>query len=82
MTPTTDKEMILSPNSWPSWPILPMKRSGNQSPSCGLIVGDPNNGKVYFVPGANIWHIDDEFIKNNGSFVQVDALLAQGWTVD
>ena len=81
--PKTDREMMLDPDSWGRWPLLPLKRPRSEEPNCAMIVGDPTKeGTVYLVPGANIWHIDDEFIAKNGSFVPVDDVLAQGWEID
>lgn len=81
-TPKTDREMILSPNDWPKWPVLPMKRRADRNPSCGIIVGDPFDGKIWFVPGANAFRIDDEFIKQHAIKITIDDLLAQGWVID
>lgn len=82
-TPTTDREMILSPNHWSQWPFLPMKRPQDRDPSCGLVLGEPTDGDVvFFVPGANIWHIDDDYNMKHGQLIKVDDLLAEGWKVD
>lgn len=76
----TDREMILDPNDWPNWPYLPVvKRSGDGA--CGVILGDPQGDKVFFVPGANIWHMPDD-VTERGSLRDVDELLAEGWEVD
>jgi hypothetical protein len=81
-TPKSTRGMILSPNDWPRWPVLPMKRHGDRKPNCGLIIGDPSDGKVWFVPGANAFRADQEFIDKNAIRITIDDLIAQGWMVD
>jgi len=78
----TDKELILNPDKWSKWPMLPLKRQASYSPDCGLIVGDPIGDVVYFVPNVNIWHPDKEKIEKTGRNVRVDELLKEGWVVD
>ena len=62
--------------------MLPMKRSQDHQPSCGIIFGDPIDNKVWFIPGANIWRIADGDLNKNGKLVSIDDLLAEGWEVD
>jgi len=80
--PKTDREMILSPDHWSRWPILPLKRSSSAEPSIGCVVGDPEGENVYFVPGMNLWDVDDDRIAVNGRNVNVDELIKEGWIVD
>jgi hypothetical protein len=80
--PKTDREKILSPDHWPRWPILPLKRSASAKPNIGCIVGDPEGENVYFVPDMNMYGIDDDRIAVNGRSVNVDELIKEGWIVD
>jgi hypothetical protein len=77
----TDKEKILNPDRWPFWPKLPMIRH-DQKPNVGIIYGDPSNGEVMFVPGANVFSVTGIQIAKDGVKVNIDELLAQGWKVD
>jgi len=78
-----DLKMILSPNDWPKWPLLPMKRHGDRSPNCGIIIGDPSKqGTVYFVPGAYIFRLNEEQTTRDGIMVSAVSLLNEGWQVD
>ena len=78
--PKTDREMILDPDSWPKWPILPLVRRGRDV-SCAIIYGDPGkDGQVLFVEGANMYTGKDSW--KNGVLRQVDDVLADGWVVD
>jgi hypothetical protein len=80
--PPTDREWLLQPNLWPKWPVCPLKKTDG---SCALVFGDPakmgNTWHVWFVPNANIWHMDDETIRK-GSYEPLDKILADGWVVD
>ena len=82
----TDREWLLNPDKWPKWPICPLKRvQSYDSPNTALVFGDPvrTDGiwTVWFVPGGNIWHIEDDTIKK-GSWEPIDKILAEGWEVD
>lgn len=75
-----DLEMIQSPDRWPSWPRLPLKKRG--SFECGYVVNksfDDNTvvPKVYL---ATIFenHNSDNFKE----YTNLEALLDDGWTVD
>lgn len=79
----TDREWILHPDKWPKWPVCPLKRRSDHGSA--LVFGDPvrTDGiwTVWFVPGGNIWHMEDDTIKK-GSFEPIDKILAEGWEVD
>ena len=77
-----DKEMILSPDRWPVWPKLPLKRYGYEQDHGFVFNGSLNDDdpepKVYL---ATIFHSIDKstlFIE----YTDIDALLDDGWTVD
>jgi hypothetical protein len=82
----TDRDWLLQPDLWPKWPVCPLvNRKPEAKVTTGLVFGDPTKmdytWHVWFVPGGNIWHMDDETIKK-GSYEPLDALLAAGWEVD
>ena len=76
----TDKQMILSPDDWPKWPLLPMIKRGDD-PACGVIVGDPQGDYVWFVTPAYVFRITEAEI-NKVVRWHVDDLIADGWEVD
>lgn len=83
--PLTDREFLLDPNRWPQWPHLPMKRIVNHDREQGVIFGDPtkmgNDWCVWFVLGANLWHLKDDTYKQ-GQYEKIDDLLNAGWKID
>jgi hypothetical protein len=77
-----DKEMILSPDRWPTWPKLPLKRHGYEQNHGfafnGSLKDDNTRPRVYL---ATIFHaIDDATLYIE--YTDIDALLDDGWTVD
>lgn len=78
-----DFNMIMHPNNWPKWPLLPMKRHGDRTPSCGVIVGDPSKfGTVCFLPGAYIFRMPEDTQTRETQIVPALQLLEDGWQVD
>lgn len=70
-----DREMLLSPLTWPAWPWLPMKRSkGHGWPDFGRVYADDTTAgePVRLFDGAG----------EPASYKDVDALLDDGWRVD
>ncbi len=83
-TERDDRAFLLSPDDWPRWPILPMKKKGEfwkEERGHGFVfAGHPDT--IYF---KNIWDIKAEdkvadYPKQ--VYADVDALLADGWIVD
>jgi hypothetical protein len=75
------KHMLATPNDWPIWPVLPIKRYANQgdSPEMGYVLGDPVWPlKVY---AGNIYEIstDDPIA---GEYTDAEGFLDAGWVVD
>lgn len=74
-----DREMILTPDNWPIWPNLPLKRVGkwehgflkNTSLSDDTVEMRVYLGTVFGGPGGSFVDYED-----------VDALLDDKWTVD
>jgi len=76
-----DKSLILSPTTWPQWPLLPLiNRTENK---CGFIVDcKENRFRIYL---ANIFELDGKTSFNKlpfEDFSSADEILAGGWEVD
>jgi len=76
-----DKSLILSPTTWPQWPLLPLiNRTENK---CGFIVDcKENRFRVYL---ANIFELDGKTSFDKlpfEDFSSADEILAGGWVVD
>lgn len=84
-----DKAMMSSPDRWPRWPWLPMKRHVNghsdldlgllhadafPDQPCKIYKGNLFEGKLHYFPLA-----DQAFWSEYPNF---DAVLADGWIVD
>jgi hypothetical protein len=73
------KAMMLDPNRWPQWPVLPVKQFGSGFPECGVMVeSDGIQPKVYL---TNLFALDlaNAEVKE---YEDIDELLADGWVVD
>lgn len=86
-----DREMILSPDKWPAWPALPIKRySGSRMPECCVIFAPREDaiGTPIKVYNANLYELADLARSNRWpppvlkEYPNVGALLADGWVVD
>jgi len=73
----TDKAMIESPDYWPRWPLLPIKRKWGLEPCVALI--SEEHGRLRVAYGANLWdtHVGLDWVE-----FDVDELLREGWVVD
>ena len=83
-----DKDLISRQDEWPHWPRLPMKRvwtasSGNQDMELGVILGTAEmNKEITVYLNANIFgNLKPEDLEVR-IYDNVDAMLADGWTVD
>jgi len=77
-----DKNFILDPTRWPNWPILPMKNIDRQE--CGVMraVQGELGTTIYLI---NMWEIkkDIDWVKvPKKTYLDIDALLADGWEID
>ena len=87
----THKEMINSPQRWSAWPLLPLVQRKDGQTDYGLITPDyPNvviKSLLFLVNPANIVLTQ---LENDGAvpgmktihYVDVDAMLNDGWEVD
>ena len=81
--PGDDKEMILSDDQWPCWPILPVK---NHTKICPLTKEKPMTGvicsgrrTVVFIGVLGLTHWATA---KSMTYASVEALLADGWIID
>jgi hypothetical protein len=74
-----DKKRFASPNKWPRYPLLPLKRYKEQvvAPELGFVLIQD----ITKVLLGNIYNMD---IKNRDSIIyaSIDELLDDGWVVD
>lgn len=71
-----DREMILTPEAWPIWPVLPLKKRGEWETGF-LLFG--HGLKVYI--GTIFLAVELSELKSI-QYSSVDELLAAGWVVD
>jgi len=85
-----DRGMILDPEFWPRWPLLPVKRypkAGGME--CGFLVAAENVRWTVFLEsiyglakyGQSLKEVAEK-IPNKIEYADLDALLADGWIVD
>jgi hypothetical protein len=77
-----DKKMILSPDRWPIWPKLPLKRYGQEKDHGFVFNGsldDDNTKPIVYL--ATVFHAVDEDTETI-EYEDIDGLLDDGWTVD
>lgn len=76
----TDKEIITDPDSWPCWPVLPLKRKNNSLEDKNLGILLAGKLTVYHV---YMFDIPQDLSKEpKTKYNHVDELLADGWRVD
>ena len=83
-----DRKMMADPRTWPSWPMLPVKRAKDHDLEPGFMVAI--QGKLTTVFLVNPWAIwagerkFKEVLKNGPKkeYKSLDELLADGWVVD
>lgn len=75
-----DKTMISTPNNWPIWPVLPMKREveGKMWPETGFFLNPSLSDDVVFFYTGSIYDMK-EATKTD---LTPEQVLEQGWVVD
>lgn len=84
-----DKYMVLTPDLWPCWPVLPVKRYVDEVLEVGIIVDRIDERDVsrtlyrIALPQLTSGPLAPQ-LENVPSivYVDVDALLDDGWVVD
>lgn len=90
-----DRAMILAPQNWPRWPVLPVKRSVSFDLECGFIMAEHKEvDKPMTIYLSSIFSLPGEGCKTWGEVLAripeekrrrydtLDAMLADGWMVD
>lgn len=81
--------MMVRPDLWPGWPVLPMKRyvgndkTGKQMEP-GILISRADD-KYLFIPGANIFEnvkTDDPRVTPLGKDDLQTMVIEEGWVVD
>ena len=68
-------EMMRSPDLWPRWPYLPIKRSRGHDVECKVLVA--TNPPT--IIDTNLWMITGQ---EERTVVDPEQLVADGWEVD
>jgi len=73
-------DMMTSPQKWPQWPQLPVKRHRDGQSDFGVMVEDVGG----VVPDVYRKNLFQKFTQDTPktSYESMDALLADGWRVD
>lgn len=79
-----DKTMIQSPDDWPIWPVLPLKRRSEHNKrdlaeSSAFVYGDPPPDGEPITIMLGVIYMEP---LGQRTYPNVDALLDDGWTVD
>jgi hypothetical protein len=79
MSDPRDAQMIASPDEWPQWPLLPLKRRGDDDfPEVGCLL--EGQLVVYL---CNMWSFDTDAPTSRAiRYPSIEALLDDGWVVD
>ena len=86
ITPEMEMAMMLEPQRWPMWPLLPVKhrRSDGPRPRVGVVAFvegyDAAQGVVMFAPNVNMY--DDNIDAAPFQPRRAADLVAEGWIVD
>jgi len=78
-------EMINSPEKWPMWPFLPLKKYGETGfPACAVTwEQERQDGKIQMRVGVTMFEGNEAF--NSAELVEfesTEALVDAGWIVD
>lgn len=73
-------EFIRNDGNWPQWPRLPLKRGAIPGQELAIITPVESDGTVtlYHANMFEVIHMNTRITK----YPSVDALLADGWTID
>ncbi len=85
--PGDDRLMMLSPQHWPHWPVLPLKKRGGPELTVGILYdADGDHGaegmpRLRFLSGALLGITPFAAIMSAPG-ADIDAIIADGWVVD
>lgn len=89
--PADHVKTLQTPEAWPAWPVLPVKRYGHvpvrEAPECGVVLAVGGHTSTVFE--ANLFTlprnlrelIDDPKIVRH-VYDSAEAMVADGWVVD
>jgi len=76
-----DMDMIHSPNLWPCWPFLPVKRYVDRKCIVGIVTHDDVR-TVHDLNLARGWTSEEFDVALATPYASVEAMLEDGWMVD
>lgn len=80
----TLREMINKPESWPSWPFLPVKRLDHslENKNLGVLIDEHDGIKT--VVHVNFFDLPQNGLENKPrtEYANLDAMIADGWQLD
>lgn len=80
-TEADDVLMMTTPDQWPQWPFLPLKRRGETK--AGLLYGDPRDDGRIIVYIVNMFSpMLDLKAADQIEYVDAQAAVDDGWRVD
>jgi hypothetical protein len=83
------KAIVNNPETWPNWPVLPVKREFNKD-EIGIVTPEFPSTVIMI----NMWMVRGGLVQENGkafingeeiptmSYESVDAMFEDGWVVD
>lgn len=76
------KTMMETPEFWPCWPYLPLKRWKNNELETAVLFASAHGGApVAFMQGANLYLVTADQARSAPTRTPAD-LVAEGWEVD
>ncbi len=87
MTESESRVLLLDVANWPRWPLLPMKKYNSAQPGEFPIMGMINADDEVNEEDRITVYIDNIFSDRESGgetmrYINVDAMLADGWVVD
>lgn len=79
----SDAEFMEDENSWPMWPVLPVKKRGEMGPNIGVLLAG-NGPRVYYGNMYDKGFGSPEWFANTKSeeFDSYVEVVHAGWVVD
>lgn len=82
-----DLDMMLTPDNWPNWPLLPLVhretlRSSSRGRGVGCGIWAESGGKLVFFRNLYLMHWGKHEYMPEPETITAEQLIADGWSVD